>query len=341
MKLVKKEGSDEEAMKKMLEQNTQQQSLPPEGSSIFISPERRQTLGVRSVPAEYETMKREVRTVGKIAYDETRITHIHTKLSGWIERVYVNFVGEAVKRGQPLFTIYSPELVSTQEEYLLALKHQQNLGKSSFDWIAKGSGSLADSARERLKLWGVSENEIQQITKTGKARRTLTIYSPVTGVVTQRSAYHHGTYISPETELYTIVDLSTVWLIAEIYEKDLPFIKTGQQIRLEFPYATDKKQIESRIEFFYPYLDPETRTGQIRIQLQNPQNELKPDQFVNVFLSLQEQTQLVVPSDSVLNTGDRQYVFVDLGSGYFEPREVRIGVQGTEQISIAEGLQQG
>ena len=114
MKLVKKEGSDEEAMKKMLEQNTQQQSLPPEGSSIFISPERRQTLGVRSVPAEYETMKREVRTVGKIAYDETRITHIHTKLSGWIERVYVNFVGEAVKRGQPLFTIYSPELVSTQ-----------------------------------------------------------------------------------------------------------------------------------------------------------------------------------------------------------------------------------
>ncbi len=345
MKLVKKEGSDEEAMKKMLRENAGAQTTSTDQSSgkgsIFISPERRQTLGVRSVPAVLKPLKREIRTVGKIAYDETRITHIHARLNGWIEQVFVDFVGEPVKKGQPLFTLYSPELLSTQEEYLLALKHQENLGKSSFDWIAKGSGSLADSARERLKLWGVSENEIQQIAKTGKARRTLTTYSPVSGVVTQRSAYHHGTYITPETELYTIVDLSTVWLIAEIYEKDVSLIKTGQRVVLEFPYTPDKKRLDSKVEFFYPYLDPETRTGQIRIQLKNPRNELKPDQFVNVFLAMDEQVQLVVPGDAVLNTGERQYVFVDLGNGYFDPREVRVGMQGADETSILAGISEG
>ena len=344
MKLVKKEGSDEEAMKKMLQDNTPAQTSMDESStegSIFISPERRQTLGVRSVPAVLKPLNREIRTVGKIAYDETRITHIHARLNGWIEQVFVDFVGEPVKKGQPLFTLYSPELLSTQEEYLLALKHQQNLGKSSFDWIAKGSGSLADSARERLKLWGVSENEIQQIAKTGKPRRTLTIYSPVSGVVTQRSAYHHGTYITPETELYTIVDLSTVWLLAEIYENDVSSIQTGQRVVLEFPYTPEKKRLESKVEFFYPYLDPETRTGQIRIQLKNPRNELKPDQFVNVFLAMEEQEQLVVPSDAVLNSGERQYVFVDLGNGYFDPREVRVGMQASDQTSILAGITEG
>ena len=344
MKLVKKEGTDEEAMKKMLQENAAAQISSDDSSaqgSIFISPERRQTLGVRSVPAVLKPLKREIRTVGKIAYDETRITHIHTKVNGWIEQVFVDFVGEAVKKGQPLFTLYSPELLSTQEEYLLALKHQKNLGKSSFDWIAKGSGSLADSARERLKLWGVSENEIRQIAKTGKPRRTLTTYSPVSGVVTQRSAYHHGTYITPETELYTIVDLSTVWLIAEIYEKDVSLIKTGQRVVLEFPYTPEKKRLESKVEFFYPYLDPETRTGQIRIQLKNPRSELKPDQFVNVFLGLDQQVQLVVPSDAVLNTGERQYVFVDLGNGYFDPRQVRVGMQGADETSILSGIKEG
>jgi RND family efflux transporter MFP subunit len=334
MKLVKK-GSEDQPTQQITEQDTSQTTQ----SNVFISPERQQMLGVRSVRAEYKTLNLQIRTVGKITYDETRITHLHTKFNGWIEHVYADFVGEPVKKGEPLFTIYSPELVSTQEEYLLALRSKEKLGNSSYDWISKGSNTLADSARERLKLWGITDAEIDQVEKTGKAQRTLTIYSPTNGVVTQRAAYHHGTYITPEMDLYTIVDISTVWLIADVYEKDLPFIKIGQEVSIEFPYG-NAKTIHSRIGFFYPYLDPATRTGQIRIQLKNPDNQLKLDQFVNVFIKTEQQEHLVVPTDSVLNTGDQKYVFVDLGNGYFDPRAVRTGTQTPEGIAIEEGLKQ-
>lgn len=337
MKLVKK-GSENQPIEQPNQENTFQTSTT--GGNVFISPERQQLLGVRSAPAEFKTLSRQIRTVGKIAYDETRITHLHTKFNGWIEHVYADFVGEPVKQGEPLFTIYSPELVSTQEEYLLALRSKEKLGNSSYEWISKGTNTLADSARERLKLWGITDAEIDQVEKTGKAQRTMTIYSPTNGIVTQRAAYHHGTYITPEMDLYTIVDISTVWLVADIYEKDLPFIKTGQQVSIEFPYNNAKK-IDSRIEFFYPYLDPATRTGQIRIQLKNPNYQLKLDQFVNVFIKTEEQKTLVVPADSVLNTGEQQYVFVDLGNGYFDPREVRTGIQSPDGIAIEEGLNDG
>ncbi|MCI0415029.1 efflux RND transporter periplasmic adaptor subunit [bacterium] len=353
MKLVKKEGSDQEAMKKMQEQSsgsqTSQMSMDqmqtasaPTGDtgSVFIPPQRQQVLGVRSVPAETKSLSREIRTVGKIAYDETRITHIHTKFNGWVENVFVDFVGQPVKRGQPLFTIYSPELLSTQQEYLLALRSEKQLGNSSFDWIAKSPSSLTESAKARLRLWGVSEGQIDEIAKTGKTTRALTIYSPVSGVVTQRAAYHHGMYVTPELELYTIVDLSTVWLLADIYEKDLPFIKMGQSVRVQFPYA-EQPPMNVKVDFFYPYLDPNTRTGQVRIQLRNPNSQFKPDQFVNVVLQTPEKTVLVVPNDAVLNTGDKQYVFVELGSGYFDPRQVQIGIQTKEGTEIATGVKEG
>jgi hypothetical protein len=238
MKLVKR-GSENQPIEQINQEDTAQ---TVSRGNVFISPERQQMLGVHSTPAEFKTLNRQIRTVGKIAYDETRITHLHTKFNGWIEKVYADFVGEPVKQGEPLFTIYSPELVSTQEEYLLALRSKKKLGNSSYDWISKGSNTLADSARERLKLWGITDAEIDQVEKTGKAQRTLTIYSPTNGVVTQRAAYHHGTYITPEMDLYTIVDISTVWLIADIYEKDLPFVKTGQQVN--FPTTMQKKSIQ-------------------------------------------------------------------------------------------------
>ena len=344
MKLVKREGKHQEEMKQMTEHSNMEQmqseQQTTESGTVFIPPERRQTLGVRSASAEVKLLSREIRTVGKIAYDETRITHIHTKFNGWVEKVFVDYVGEAVKKGQPLFTIYSPELVSTQEEYLLALRSKSELEKSSFDWIAKGSNDLAESARQRLALWGVSSGEIDEIEKTGKTRRALTVYSPVNGVVTQRAAYHHGTYVTPEQEIYTIVDLSTVWLLADVYEKDMPFIHAGQKVSIEFPYG-DRRTMNATIDFFYPYLDPNTRTGQVRIQLSNPRSEFKPDQFVNVVIRTQEQEALTVPNDAVLNTGEKQYVFLDLGTGYFEPREVETGIQTPEGIAIEKGLKEG
>lgn len=352
MKLVKKEKANKAAGKEMPESGSrtpththggmqQSQQMPTtESENIFIPPERQQVLGVRSVPAERKEISREIRTVGKIAYDETGIAHIHTKFNGWVEEVFVDFVGESVRKGQPLFTIYSPELVSTQDEYLLAIRSQEKLGKTSYDWIAKGSGTLVEAARARLQLWGISDREIDEIVKTGKTRRALTIYSPVGGVVTQRAAYQHGMYVTPEAEIYTIVDLSTIWLLADIYEKDLPLVRTGQNVQVEFPYG-ENPPLNAKIDFFYPYLDPNTRTGQVRIQFKNTNQKFKPDQFVNVVLRTQEEERVVVPSDAVLNTGEKQYVFVDLGDGYFEPREVQMGIESNDRTAIESGLKEG
>jgi multidrug efflux pump subunit AcrA (membrane-fusion protein) len=311
-----------------------------ETGGIFIPPQRQQSLGVRTVSAEMKNISREIRTVGKIAYDETRIAHIHTRFNGWVENVFVDFVGQTVRRGQPLFTVYSPELVSTQQEYLLALRSEKQLGDSSFDWIAESPGTLAESAKARLRLWGISEREIEEVARTGQPKRALTIYSPVAGVVTQRAAYHHGMYVTPEEELYTIVDLAAVWLIADVYEKDLPFVRTGQTVRIEFPYE-EHPPLDAKIDFFYPYLDPNTRTGQVRIQFPNPNYELKPDQFVNVLLRTAAERHLVVPEDAVLNTGDQQYVFVESQDGYFDPRRVQIGIQTKEGTAILNGLKAG
>jgi multidrug efflux pump subunit AcrA (membrane-fusion protein) len=352
MKLVKKEKGDKAGTKKVPEGESTalphihggvpqaQQMSDGDSGNIYIPPERQQALGVRSVPAERKQISREIRTVGKISYDETRIAHIHTKFNGWVEEVFVDFVGESVRKGQPLFTIYSPELVSTQEEYLLAIRSQEKLGKTPYDWIAKGSGTLVEAARARLQLWGISDREIDEIVKTGKTRRALTIYSPVGGVVTQRAAYHHGMYVTPEAEIYTIVDLSTIWLLADIYEKDLPLVRTGQNVQVDFPYG-ENPPLNAKIDFFYPYLDPNTRTGQVRIQFKNTNQKFKPDQFVNVVLRTQEEERVVVPSDAVLNTGEKQYVFVDLGDGYFEPREVRMGIESNDRTAIESGLKEG
>src|SRR5207249_4789750 len=179
-------------------------------------------------------ISREIRAVGRVSYDETRVTHVHTKVNGWVQDTFVNFVGQPVKRGEPLFTLYSPDLLSTEHEYLLALRSQKQLGNSSYSWVAKGSNDLAESARQRLKLWDVTDSEIRKIETTGEPIKALTIYSPVNGVVMERSAYHHGTYITPEMELYMIVDLSKVWLLADVYEKDLAFVQTGQLAEIDF-----------------------------------------------------------------------------------------------------------
>ena len=308
---------------------------------VFISPERQQAIGVHSVPAEQKEISRAIRTLGRVAYDETKVTHIHTKVSGWVQDVYVNFVGQPVKRGQPLFTLYSPDLLSTEQEYLLAIRSQKQLGDSPYSWVAKGSNDLAESARQRLKLWDVTDSEIRQIEKTGEPIKALTIFSPVSGVVMERSAYHHGTYISPEMELYMIIDLSRVWLLADVYEKDLPFIHNGQTAEIETPYASGAKPITGKINFFYPTLNPQTRTGQVRIELANPGNQLKPDQYLNVKIQVEKMNHIVVPSDAVLNTGEQQYVFIDLGNGYFEPRQVKVALQTSDGSAIEDGLQEG
>jgi Cu(I)/Ag(I) efflux system membrane fusion protein len=313
----------------------------PAGNNIFISPRRQQMIGVQTAPVNVVPLTKEIRAVGKVAYDETKVTHIHTKVTGYVEEVFVDFMGKIVKRGDPLFTIYSPDLVSTQEEYLLALRSRNTLKNSSFDWVSSGSQNLVDAARQRLRLWDIRDEEIERLEREGKPRRTLTIYSPVNGVVTHRAAFHHGRFVSPEMDLYTLVDLSTVWILGDIYEYELPYVRAGQPVEIEFPYATETKPLRGRLTYLYPYLDPKTRTAQVRMEFPNPGFRLKPDMFVNLKLKVSLGPSLAVPEDAVLDTGTEQYVFVDKGEGYLEPRPVKVGGEAMGHVAIQSGLSAG
>lgn len=308
---------------------------------IFIAPERQQLIGVKTASAEMKSIVKEVRTVGRVAYDETKIAHIHTKISGFIEEVFADYVGKPVKAGEPLFTIYSPDLVATQQEYLLALKSNSILKDSSFPWVSSGSNNLLEAARQRLLLWDVSPAEIEALEKSGKALRALAIHSPVSGIVTDRQAYHHGRYVTPEMDLYTIVDLSTVWVLGQVNESDLPLIRPGQMVQIELPYTSNLNRRQGRVVFISPTLDPKTRAAEVRVEFPNRDSVLRPDMFVNFELNVPLGRQLAIPADALLDTGSMQYVFVDKGQGYFEPREVKVGARTEDVATIESGLKPG
>ena len=314
---------------------------PAAAPAVFISPERQQLIGVKTAVAERRPLSREIRATGKVAFDETKVTHIHTKISGFIEEVFVDFVGKPVRRGQPLFTIYSPDLVATQEEYLLALKSNLSLKNSSFPWVSGGSANLLEAARKRLQLWDISERELRELEQSGKAKRALTIYSPVDGIVTQRAAYHHGRNVTPEIELYTIVDLSTVWILGKIYEHELPLIRIGQTVQVEFPNGAGTRSRNGLISFISPVLEPKTRTAEVRVEFANADLTLRPEMYVNFNARVSFGSPIAVPADAVLDTGNEQYVFVDKGQGYFEPRAVKVGQEADGFYSIESGLKAG
>src|SRR5881397_2972706 len=246
------ESSGMPGMPGMNMQDQSAPSAPMAEDSISISPRQQQLIGVQLAPATPRPLVKEIRTAGKIAYDETKVAHVHTKISGWIERVFVDFVGKFVKQGDPLFTIYSPDLVSTQEEYLLALRARKELAGSSFERIASGAESLVEAARRRLSLWDITDAEIARLESEGKARRELTVFSPVSGLVTERAAYHHGRYVTPEMDLYTIVDLSAVWALGEIYEYELPLVRQGQRVEVDPPYESASAPIRGAVTYVYP-----------------------------------------------------------------------------------------
>jgi RND family efflux transporter MFP subunit len=315
--------------------------MSPEDNKFFVSPQQQQLIGIKTAPVMVRALSKELRTMGKISYDETRISHIHTKVSGWIEQVFAEYVGKPVKKGDPLFTIYSPDLVATQEEYLLALRARKDLKDSSFERIANSAENLVEASRRRLQLWDVTDQEIARLEKEGKARRELVVYSPVTGLVTERSVYHHGRYVTPEMDLYTIVDLTHVWALGEIYEYELPLLHLGQTVIVEMPYGNASQSLIGTVSYIYPFVNPSTRTGQIRMEFNNFDYKLKPDMFVNLKLNVGLGRQLTVPEDAVLDTGTQQYVFIDKGSGYFEPREVKVGERASGFYLLKGGVKSG
>jgi Cu(I)/Ag(I) efflux system membrane fusion protein len=284
-------------------------------------------------------LEKVIRTVGRVDYDEKRLVTISPKIGGWIEDLYVDFTGKFVQQGEPLLTIYSPELVSTQEEYLLALRAKKDLVKSPFSEVAGSGNSLAESARRRLKLWDISDDQVKALEESGQPRKTLTLYSPFSGTVLEKAAYK-GMSVMPGMSLYKLADLSVVWLYADIYEYELPFIRLGQEAAIQLTYLPGET-FRGKAIYIYPSLNPETRTAKVRFEFPNPHGKLKPEMYANVEIKVQLGRKLAVPEGAIIDTGLRQMAIVDKGSGYFEPREVKVGSKVENYYEVIKGLKTG
>jgi RND family efflux transporter MFP subunit len=312
-------------------------TLPP--GAVQISPARQQLMGVTTAVADYRPVEKTIRTVGQVAIDETRLANVHVKVNGWIQEVFVDYTWQPVKKGEPLFTIYSPDLLATEQEYLLALRARKALGTSSYMEVSSGSESLLEAARQRLALWDLTDAQIGQLEETGKAQHEITFYAPASGYVMERKAYPNQ-YVTPDTELYKLVDLNRVWVQADVYEFEMPAVSLGQEATMtteSLPGASWK----GRLVFINPEVKTDTRTGTVRMEFPNPELKLKPGMFVNVELHKSFGRQLTVPVDAVIDSGTRQVVFVDLGKGAFAPREVKVGERTQDYLAILSGLRAG
>ena len=313
---------------------------PPQPENVIaLSPERLQAIGVKFELAKQRPVERSIRTVGQVEIDERRLAHVNIKLEGWIDQLFVNSTGERVRKGKILFTLYSPDLVATQTEYLLALKSQQTLGQSPFPEIAERAKSLLDVTRRRLKLWDITQDHLDDLERTGEVQRTLPIHAPLSGTVIKKVALA-GMYVKPGEELYTIADLSQIWITADVYKSELPFVKIGQTATVSLSYDP-RTVLQGRIVFIYPVLDPQTRTGKVRFELANPGEQLKPGMYTNVDLKTALGTRLFVPTEAILDSGDRQVMFIHLGEGRLEWRLVKLGVRAGEWVEVLEGVKEG
>ncbi len=307
--------------------------------TVTLPPDKQVLAGVRTALVERKPLVRDIRSTAQIVADETKIAHVHVKVAGYINRVYVDFVGQLVTKGQPLFTLYSPDLVSAEEEYLIAKKGNASLRSAPFLEISDGAQSLLESSRQRLKLWDISDDQIKELDKTGKVSKDLTFYSPITGFVTDRKVFPQ-TSVNPDTELYTVSDLSTVWANVDIYEYEVPFVRLGQQVSLTMSYYPGKKYT-GKISYIYPTVDPQSRTVKVRVQLPNPRFDLKPQMFADAQLRVDYGTKVLIPQEAVLDSGLDQRVFVVHPGGMFEPRKVTLGPVMDGNVAVLTGLKAG
>jgi len=316
---------------------------PTEIPLVEIPKDKQQLIGVRTARAAVKAMHRTIRTVGRIEYDETGLGTANTKVEGWIEKLHVDYTGRHVKKGEPLAEIYSPELVATQQEFLNVLRwasqSQTIKDERTAALLTKDARTLLDAAKERLRLWDISDEQIQKIEATGRPIRTLTIYSPVSGYVLQKMAVQ-GMRVMPGEKLFDVVDLSHVWVVSDIYEYELPLIKVGQPARIGLSYFPGK-EFSTQVDYIYPSLAGDTRTAKVRFTIPNPDGALKPQMFTNVEIKIGLGSRLAVPSEAVIDTGTRQIVYVDKGEGFFEPREVSTGLKVDEFVEVTGGLRAG
>jgi RND family efflux transporter MFP subunit len=308
-------------------------------SPIQLSPERLQSIGVKFGVVERKNLKDTIRTAGTVAIDERRVSYVQTRISGHIEKVFADATYQYVKKGQPLFTIHSPELIAAEREYLLAKQNAQNLSQSTVPSVASGVTSLLESSRERLAQWDIPQQEIARLEATGEVGDTLEIDSSVSGYITERNALPN-LMVQLDTRLYTIADLSTVWVLAQVFQNDLGRVKVGSPASLTVD-SYPGRIFQGRVDFIYPDVDMTTRTARARLVFSNPHLTLTPGMFVNVSLEVNLGRQLAIPVSGVLQSGLRQIVFVDRGNGYLEPRQVQLGPQANDEYIVLKGLQGG
>lgn len=311
--------------------------LPP--GTVKITPQKQQLIGVQYGEVKEENLTRTILTVGQLTYDETKITRIQSRTEGWIEKVFVDYTGKFIKEGQPLFSLYSPDLFSAQQELLVARAAMESLGKSEFAEIKAGAESLYQASRQRLRLWNIPEAEIQRIEKRGTPLRALTVFSPATGFVITKNAFP-GQRVAADTELYTIADLSTVWALADLYQYEIPLVHSGQHATMTLSYFPGET-FHGKVSFIYPTLDNTSRTLKVRLEFPNPQFRLKPEMYAQVAITVDYGKQMAIPVEAVLDAGTEQIVFVSSGDGYFEPRRVDLGARVDNRFIVLGGLKLG
>jgi len=294
-------------------------------ANVSLSPQRQQLIGVKLATAELRDLSRTIRTTGRVAVDERRVAQVRTKFDGFVDALYLNFTGQPVRRGQPLLAIYSPDLLATQNELILAERNHSDLGKT-----------LAEAARTRLRLWDMSASDIDRVARTGKAMRDVTLRSPASGVVTVKNAVA-GARVTPADTLYEITDLSHVWVLADVYEPDLQAVRVGTPAQV----VVNGQTLDGRVTFVGPVVAAQTRTASVRIDIDNSGGLLKPDMFASVILQEPAASSIAVPDSAVMNTGTRSVVFVARGDGTFEPRQVTTGPKTGDFYAIRAGLQAG
>lgn len=308
--------------------------------TVKIDPVVVQNMGVRTAMARYSAISRTIRAPGRVDYDEGNVVRLHPKVEGWIEEIFVDKTGQDIVEDDILLSIYSPKLVSTQQEYLLALNNLSALKKSPFTEIKKGAEDLVKSSRERLQLLDVPEHQIRELEKTRKIKKSLHIHSPAAGTAI-RIGSRQGQYVTPATELYRVVDLSRVWVYANVYEYELPWVKVGDEVEMALA-SVPGKTFKGMLDYIYPYSESKTRTTKVRVVFDNTERLLRPNTFSDVIIRSDTQKKMVViPAEAVVRTGGRTQVFVVRGQGKFEPRIVKLGIESGGQVAVLDGVNEG
>jgi len=308
-------------------------------ASLELDPRQQQLIGVTTAPVERKVVTRTVRAAGTVVPDERRLFMVHSKVSGWIDRLYVDSTGQPVAAGQPLLSLYSPEFYATQEEYLVARGALREPGPGGEEETSWGTEALRDAAERRLAYWDVDPAAVERLAEAGEPTKALTVRSPYSGYVLEKQA-RVGMYVQPGAPLYTVADLSRVWVEADVYEYELPFVKVGQRVRITLPYYP-AEPLEGTVKFIYPFLNASSRTIRLRVDVANPGLKLKPDMFADVSLEQELGEHLVVPTEAVLDSGERKIVFVAHDGGHFEPREITVAARVEDYYVVAGGLREG